>query len=103
MNWILRVNVGGQVSGVLNGAFKIKSNLVSLSGGYISTVLVLAGVLAVVYIMIAGFNYLTSAGDDGKAKKAKEGLRSAIFGLIYILLAYGIVRLVRLVLTGSPT
>ena len=51
----------------------------------------LSGFLAVILIIYAGFNYITSAGDSGKAARATKMLTGTIVGLIIVVLAQVIV------------
>lgn len=48
---------------------------------------VIAGVVAVIVIMLAGFRYITSGGDPGEMAKARHTLLYAIAGLVVIALA----------------
>lgn len=48
------------------------------------------GIIAVGYIMYAGFLWMTSEGDEGKIEKAKDTLKNALIGLIIILASFGI-------------
>ena len=52
------------------------------------------GIVAVVMIIIGGFNFLTSAGDPGKVKKGKDTILYGIIGLVVALLAFAIVNFV---------
>jgi len=56
--------------------------------------LTLAGVIGVVMIIVGGYWYLTSAGNDEQAEKGKKALIQSIIGLIVIVLAYAIVTLI---------
>ncbi len=51
--------------------------------------------LAVIFIIYAGFLYLTSGGDEKKTETAKKYIIYAIIGIAIALLARGIVLLVR--------
>lgn len=51
--------------------------------------LYLIGSVAVLFIVFAGFNYITSGGDEKKIEKAKQILLYAIIGLIGIRLKKG--------------
>lgn len=51
--------------------------------------------LAVVFIIYAGFLYLTSGGDDEKTKAAKNYIVYAVIGIAIALLARGIVLLAK--------
>ncbi len=50
----------------------------------------LLGMIAVIMILIGGFNYVTSAGDESKIRKGKNTIVAAVVGLIIVILAYAI-------------
>lgn len=50
----------------------------------------LLGVIFIILIVIAGYNWMTAAGDEEKIKKATSTIRSAIIGLLIIIAAYSI-------------
>ena len=52
------------------------------------------GVLAVIMIIVAGVQMITSAGDPGAVTKAKRTLVYSIVGLIVAVLAYAIVNFI---------
>ena len=54
----------------------------------------LAGVAAVVMIIVGGFRYITSAGDSTRVTSAKNTIIYALIGLVIIALAQIIVRFV---------
>ena len=49
------------------------------------------GAIAVIMIIYAGFVYVTSAGDDGKVKNAKNIILYSVVGLVVIVVARMIV------------
>lgn len=61
------------------------------------------GIIFVVLIILAGFSWMTSGGDDEKIAKAKKMIVNAIIGLILILSAYSIVQFVLSAILTSPT
>lgn len=64
--------------------------------------LLFAGSIAVIFLIIGGFRYLTSAGNEEASEKGKKTLVTSIIGLAIILLASAIVRIVANTLgTGS--
>lgn len=68
----------------------------------IDIMLLLAGSIAVIFIMIGGFRYLTSAGNEEQSEQGKKTLTTAVIGLVAIILAGVIVRIVATTLgTGS--
>ncbi len=56
--------------------------------------LVLAGVIAVLFMMIGGYQYLMSRGSDEMAKKGRSTMTAAIIGLVAVLLAWTVVNIV---------
>ena len=57
----------------------------------LNTVFGIAGLLAVVMIILNGQRFMTSAGDTAKLTKAKAGLTGAVIGLIIVVLAWAVV------------
>lgn len=51
----------------------------------------MAGFVAVIFIVVGGVNYMTSAGDASKVKKAKDTILYAVIGLVICALAFAIV------------
>lgn len=60
----------------------------------LNTAYFIAGVVAVIVIIVAGLTYATSQGDSGKLTKAKNQILYAIIGLILVLAAWGITNFV---------
>ena len=79
----------------------INSENLSL-GDIVSALLVyifpLAGLLLLVYLIFAGFQYMTSGGDPKKIEMAKQRLTSGIIGFIVVFISYWLVQLVAKVL-----
>lgn len=51
----------------------------------------IVGALAVLYVTLSGFRYITSAGDPQKIAKAKNGILYALIGVVVAVLAEAIV------------
>lgn len=47
----------------------------------------IAGYVAIIFIIVGGYQFLTSSGEPGKAARGKKTLTSAIVGLVIALLA----------------
>lgn len=60
----------------------------------LSTVFVWMGIISVIVIIIGGIKYMTSQGDPGKVKSAKDTILYAIIGLVVSVLAYAIVNFI---------
>lgn len=82
---------GSGVSGIIKGIVSILSYIV--------------GVAAVIMVILAGFKYVTSAGDSGRISSAKSTLVYALVGLAIAALAQVLVHLVLTQATNaaSPT
>jgi hypothetical protein len=55
---------------------------------------VVAGLVAVIVIMVSGFRYVTSGGDAQKTASARSALIGAIVGLVIIVLAQSIITII---------
>ena len=69
----------------------------ALQNAVISIINAVVGALAlvcVIVIIIGGVNYMTSSGDAGKVKKAKDTILYGVIGLIVCVLAFAIVNFV---------
>lgn len=58
----------------------------------VNLISIVAGVIAVIMIIVAGFNYITSSGDPTKISHAKDSLIYAMIGLVIVALAQFIVQ-----------
>jgi hypothetical protein len=63
------------------------SSIVSI---VIKAFLSLLGIVFIVLIIHAGYNWMTAGGDEAKVTKAKDEITRAIIGLIIIITAYSI-------------
>lgn len=66
----------------------------NLAETLINTLLYLIGIVAVIVIILGGFRYVTSNGDQGQITAAKNIILYAVIGLIVAILAYVIVNFV---------
>lgn len=58
-------------------------------------------VVAVVLIIVSGYNMITSMGDPEKIQKGQKGLTAAIIGLVVVFIARLIVMLVLDIIGGN--
>ena len=77
----------------------LKDNIMTV----INWVLGIIGIVCVIVIIIGGVQYMTSTGDPGKVKKAKDTLLYAIIGLVVVILAAAIVNFVIANIAGVGT
>jgi hypothetical protein len=57
----------------------------------INLILTVALAIAVLFIIIGGYQYITSAGNESRAESGKKTLINAIIGIVVIILSYTIV------------
>lgn len=72
------------------GSGDLTQSIVHIVNGVIAAL----GIVCVVVIIIGGINYMTSAGDPGKVKKAKDTILYGIIGMVICALAFAIVNFV---------
>jgi len=60
----------------------------------INIALAVAGLIAVLFLIIGGFRYITSAGNEETAEQAKKIITNAIIGIVVIILSFVIVRVI---------
>ena len=77
----------GRKSGFSVGA---QDQLPTMIATVIKAVLGLLGIIFIVLLVLAGFNWMTAAGDEEKVTKAKNTITRAVIGLIIIIAAYAI-------------
>jgi len=66
------------------------TSLLTMIGKVIRIVLTLLGVIVLVLVIVAGFQWMTAGGDTEKVKMAKTMLTNAVIGLALVLAAYAI-------------
>ena len=79
-----KVNPGGSTPTDLN----------TMIQGVLNWVFGIIGIVAVIMIIIGGFNMMISSGDPGKDKKGKDTILYGIIGLVIAILAFAIVNFV---------
>jgi hypothetical protein len=82
---------GTGLSACFGGACTISALILSV----INIILALAGLIAVLVLIIGGFRYVTSFGNEEVTGQAKKMILNALLGMIIIILAFVIVRVVQ--------
>ena len=67
--------------------------LSTLINPIIGNVLIISGILAFITILVAGFTYIASNGDKAKTAQASQALTYGIIGLVVVVAAFVITRL----------
>lgn len=68
--------------------------LPGLITGILNAIIAVSGIVAVIFVLIGGVNYMTSAGDSGKLEKAKKTIIYAAIGLAIVALSFTMVNFV---------
>ncbi len=73
-----------------SGLNSVGSDIPTLIGKILGSVLGFTGTIFFILVIIAGLMWMTSGGNEERVKKAKQILIAAIIGLVIILSAYAI-------------
>ncbi len=66
------------------------TGLLEIIGEIIKILLGLLGVIAVIFVVVGGFQWMTAGGNEEKIKGAKRVIGQGIVGLVIVLAAYAI-------------
>jgi hypothetical protein len=66
-------------------------NIATTATAILQFLILIAGIIAIFYLIWAGIQYITAGGDDDKAKKARAGIFNAVIGIVVIIFAYAII------------
>lgn len=77
------------------------ANLQDVIASVIKTILSFLGIVAVVIILMGGFQWMTAGGSEEKVKKAKSLITQGIIGLVITILAFAIATFVIKSITGA--
>lgn len=78
------------------------SDLVRILNVGLTVVLIIAGLYALVQFLMAGFFYVTSAGDAKKVQTANNSITYAIIGLIIIVVTPLLAALIGIIVFKDP-
>lgn len=56
--------------------------------------LVVAASVAVIFLIVGGFKYITARGNEEKSEAAKKSMEHAVWGLVVITLSFAVVRII---------
>lgn len=75
-----------------NGSGNMNTTVSNAGTAIVNFLFLLGGVLAVIYLLWCGIQYITAGGNADRAKGARQGIVNAIFGIIVMMAAYAIIR-----------
>lgn len=74
------------------------ATLSNLINPIINNVLIISGVLALATILLAGFSFITAEGDKAKTAQASSSLTYGIIGLVVVVAAFLVTRIIGAIL-----
>ena len=90
------------ISNLNNSSFNDDgSELEQTIGAIIQAVIGALGLACVVIVILGGVQYMTSSGDAGKVKKAKDTILYGIIGMVICVLAFAITTFVINTINGT--
>ena len=66
------------------------TSLTNIINSMITIILIVAGILAVMYLVYGGIIYITAGGDAEKAGKGRTAITNAIIGIVIIVASFAI-------------
>ena len=89
------------------GAFAFNCKAIIGDTGYLTaileTMLYIGWIIAAIFLAIGAIQYITSAGDKGKATDAKGTLTNALIGIVILLVMGSVLTIISNLFGGSPT
>lgn len=85
------------------GYTNVGTGLPSFITNVITIIFIAGGLYAFFNLMIAGFSYITAAGDTKKIEAATQSINTTLIGLVIMVAAAAITGIVSFVLFGSAT
>lgn len=102
MENIINTMAAMTVNNLNNDKFKDSGDGIQVTiGNIISTIIGILGIVCVIIIIMGGIQYMTSSGDAGKVKKAKDTILYGVIGLVICVLAFAITQFVVNAISGS--
>lgn len=71
-------------------------NIVEVIRGVIRFILVVAFVIAFIMLIVGGIRWILAGGDEKSVEKARNTITAALIGLVIVLVAYALIRLVEI-------
>lgn len=81
----------GELLNPLAGLFGRQANLSVILTGITRVLLIVAGLVAFIYLIIGGYQYVTAGGNAEQAQAARTTILNAIIGLVIILGSYALI------------
>jgi hypothetical protein len=80
--------------GACNIQFEWPNSIIGVAAAFTEILFVLGGIVAVLFIIVGGFQFIISRGEPDKIAGARRTILNALVGLVLTIMAVSIVRLV---------
>jgi len=87
-------DVRGEFSGTTGSLFMGARDVPELIAAIIRILLMIGGAIAVLFVIIGGYQYLTSGGNEEAAEKGRKTVTNALIGVVVVVLSWVIVNVV---------
>ena len=81
---------------VVPNAIRPVNNAITIVRGIVQFILVVAFIAAFVFLLIGGIRWIIAGGDEKAVAGARGTITAALIGLVIVLVAYAIIRLVEI-------
>ena len=83
-----------QVGNIVPSQISPTNNIITIVQAIVRFILLIAFVLAFVMLLIGGVRWIMAGGDEKSVEKARNTITAALIGLVVVLIAYAIIRIV---------
>jgi hypothetical protein len=90
----------GMFSGLFGNGLAAERTLPQLIVDVVQLMLIFAGAVAVIFVIIGGYLYITAGGNEEQSEKGKKSLINAIIGIVIIIMSYAIINVVQNTITS---
>ncbi|HEX9503061.1 MAG TPA: hypothetical protein VF974_01930 [Patescibacteria group bacterium] len=101
--WVVKAQISGgtipQVNLPLLGGGTFRGTVVYV----INILIAIAGIIAVLFLIYGGLQYITSGGNEEVAESAKKTIQNSIIGLVIIILSFTIITVIANALVFNRT
>lgn len=95
--------IGEKINSPVTSYGDVGSGLPEFITNIITVIFAAAGLFAFFNFMIAGFSYITAAGDSKKIESATQSINMSLIGLVVMVAAAALTGIVSYLLFGSAT
>lgn len=83
-----------QVGNIVPSQISPTNNIITVVQAIVRFILIVAFVLAFVMLLVGGIRWIMAGGDEKSVEKARNTITAALIGLVVVLIAYAIIRIV---------